>query len=186
MNSLTNVMNIFKNEINGRCPLNMKVKTNLKEVWETNEKFDYLSFIECICLQMKIMEMLHLTFYAISMEDICIIDCDTPVFFIISNHLVSTSDHFTLSVPPVFQKDYLHFPDLIKVKRIPCTFHKSSIYYTLGLILFSFYFKTYPVWNNVENIYYGDGKVMEDIEKIRGTKIYFFLKRCFQGELFFI
>lgn len=192
-----NVLNIFKNEIKEKYDLDClpsmyynkgnlvcyDVVTNLKELWETNQTID-LSLIESICLQMKIMEIMNLTFYAISMEDIYLLHYEKPIFIIVNDHVIQTkNNYFTIDFPPVFKKEYLHFPELIKVKRIPSTYHKSSIYYTIGLYVFSFFLKTYPVWDGE---YLGEESVIRDIEKLRGTKIYYFLKRCFHGELFLI
>jgi hypothetical protein len=158
------------------------IATNLKEMWESNETIDF-SLVESICMQMKIMEVMNLTFYAISMEDIYLLHYEKPIFVIINTHVVSfTNNAFTLRIPPVFKKEYLHFPGLM-IKRLPLTCHKNSIYYTIGLIVYTFFFKTYPTWKGG---YYGNDRVEEDIEKRKGTKIYYFLKRCFHGELFLI
>jgi hypothetical protein len=134
------------------------------------------------------------------MEDIYLLPGEKQVFVIINDHVIETIDnHFTLRFPPIFKKKCFHFPELIKVNRIPSTYAKSSIYFTIGVIIFAVFFKTYPVWNVKRKEWETEGEedeedegengkksVIASLEKIRGTKIYYFLKRCFQGELFFI
>lgn len=193
---LVNVLEMFKNEIKEKydffCLQSMHyrnehlviydISTNLKEMWEYHSGLD-ISFIECICIQLRIMEMMGITFYAISMEDVYVLQYDKPIFIVIAD-VIKCKDTFTL-ISPSFKHpfdEYLFYPEMMK-KKLPCTCSKTAIYYTIGLIVFAFQFG-YPEWNN--GYYFENVKVIDYIEKIKGCKLYFFLKRCFQYELFYI
>jgi len=195
---ILNVLKKFKEEINQKynfiClqsmyynPPNLvlyDIKKSVKDIWEENEKIDH-SFIECVIIQLRIMEKMGLTFFAISMEDIYLLHYEKPIYVIISNDIAELKqDFFTLSFP-AFSRDkdeYLFYPELMRLKKIPARFHKSVIYYSIGLIVFSFLFGC-PTWKEG---YYMDVPIIEYIEKIKGTKMYFFLKRCFESELLFV
>jgi hypothetical protein len=161
------------------------IKKNVKEIWEENEKIDH-SFIECVIIQLRIMEKMGLTFFAISMEDIYLLHYEKPIYVIISNDIAELKQNiFTLSFP-VFSRDkdeYLFYPEMLRLKKIPARFHKSVIYYSVGLIVFSFLFGL-PTWK--EEYYMDDVPIIEYIQKIKGTKMYFFLKRSFESELLFV
>jgi len=193
---LVNVLNIFKNEIQEKydfiCLQSMHyrnghlviydIATNLKEMWEEHQQLD-VSFIECACIQLRIMETLGITFYAISMENIYLLDYEKPIFIIIGDVIKLNNDKFTLLAPSFKHpfEEYLFYPEMMK-KKLPLTCHKSAIYYSIGLIVFTFKVG-YPEWKNG---YYYDGiPITEYIVKIKG-KLYYFLKRCFQYELLYL
>ena len=161
------------------------VEKNVKEIWENKDEFDFLSFIECITIQLKIMESMNMTFFAISMEDIYLLHYEKPIYVVISNDVAAIKDDFfTFTIPISRNKDeYLFYPELMRLKKIPATFHKSVVYYSIGLIVFSFLFGC-PIWK--EEYYLEDIPIIDYIEKINGTKLYFFLKRCFASELLFV
>ena len=180
---------MFKTEIEEKYKihLNMHYKQNIKELWENNEKIDILSFIECITIQLRIMEIMNITFFAVSMEDIFLFSCEKPFYIILSNDIIDIKDNqITFLYPPIFSRDkdeYLFYPELLKMTNIPQTFHKSVIYYSIGLIVFSFLFGC-PSWKEG---YYLDGiPIIEYIKRLGETKIYYFLKRCFNYELLFL
>jgi hypothetical protein len=187
---MENVLNMFKTEIEEKYKivLNMQYKQNIKEVWENDEEIDILSFIECITIQLRIMELMNITFFAISMEDIYLLSHEKPFYIILSKDIIKIKqNHFTFIYPPVFSRDkdeYLFYPELLQMKKIPQTFHKSVIYYSVGLIVFSFLFGC-PIWKEeylMDNI-----PIVKYIEKIKETKQYYFLKRCFtSSELLFV
>lgn len=185
---MENVLNIFIEEVKKKYDVSLDVyERNVKDIWEDNEKIDILSFIDCMTIQLRIMEQMNMTFFAISMEDIYLFSHEKPFYIILSKDIIELkNDKFTFSYPPVFSRDkdeYLFYPELLQMKSIPQTFHKSVIYYSIGLIVFSFLFGC-PVWDKK---YYLDGiPIVEYIEKINGTKMYFFLKRCFHFELLYV
>jgi len=121
------------------------------------------------------------------MEDIYLLHYEKPIYVIISNDITELKhDLFSIIVPPVFSHDkdeYLFFPEFLLMKKIPSTFHKSVIYYSIGLLVFAFLFGC-PMWKN--GYYLEDVPLMDYIEKIKGTKLYYFLKRCFELELLYV
>ena len=162
------------------------IEKSVKEIWEYNHDFDVMAFIECVTIQLKIMERMNITFFAISMEDIYLLHYEKPIYVIISNDIATIKDDFFSLIVPTFSHDkdeYLFYPELMRLKKIPATFHKSVIYYSIGLIVFCFLFGC-PMWN--EEYYLEETPIIDYIEKINGSKLYFFLKRCFTSELLFV
>lgn len=185
---MENVENIFIQQMNKKYNICLKphYDQNVKEIWENGEKINVLSFIECIIMQLRIMEQMNITFFAVAMEDIYIFSHEKPVYIILSKDVANIEDNQITLCPPVFSRDkdeYLFYPGLIQMTKIPQTFHKSVIYYSVGLIVFSFLFGC-PIWKEG---YYLDGiPITEYIQKINETKMYYFLKRCFNYELLYL
>jgi hypothetical protein len=199
--TLINILQKFKNEINKKydfiCLQSMyynypnlvlyDIEKNIKEIWENNEKIDIISFIECVTIQLRIMEMMNVTFFAISLEDIYLLHYKKPIYVILSNDIIKINkNHYSFLTPPTLFRDkdeYLLPPELLRLKKIPATLHKSAIYYSIGLIVFLFLFGC-PIWT--DNYYMDHIPVIKYIEKIKGTKLYFFLKRSFESELLYV
>jgi len=176
------VLNIYKTEIKLKYNIDISLEeTTLKDLWEENKEINVFRLIECICLQMNIMETVGITFYAISMEDILF---SNGIFIIQGKTIKIINDYFTFqTLPKLDKKKYFHYPEFITQKSLPCSFHQSSIYYSLGLIVLCVLYG-YPTYK--EEYYIEDEKIIDVIEKSKG-RIYYFLKRCFHSrELLFI
>ena len=178
------VLQIYKTEIYKKYQKTLLLEDlpTLKDLWEDHKDINITTLIECICLQMNIMETLDMTFYAISMEDIYV--CDN-IFVVLGKPIKLTNNKFTFYSPPILdKKKYLHYPEFFDQKSIPCSFDKSVIYYSIGLIVLTC-LASYPIFLN--GVYYiNDVPICSFLENIKG-KPYFFLKRCFVNrELLFI
>lgn len=177
-------LNIYKTEILSRY--NVKIETDgstLKELWEQHSEINISILIKCICLQMDIMETIGVTFYAISMENIY--ECN-GVFIMLGNTIKLKDDKFTFHSPPILdKKKYFHSPEFLRQKSIPCSFHKSVIYYSFGLIILYCLVGSPELINGEYCI--NDEPISHVVEKSKG-KYYYFLKRCFatNPELLFI
>jgi len=179
------VLNIYKTEISKKYKVDISLNQlpTLKDVWEEYKQINISVLIECICLQMNIMETIGLTFYAISMEDIYV--CE-GIFIICGKTINIVKDKFTFRSPPILdKKKYFHYPEFLSQKTIPCSFDKTVIYYSFGLVVLTC-LSSYPTFTNGE-YYINDEPIDKFVEKIEG-KIHYFLKRCFAPtrELLFI
>jgi hypothetical protein len=176
------VLNIYKTEILKKYNVSIdESNETLKDLWEEDAPININVLIDCICLQMSIMEMVGITFYAISMDDIYLTN---GIFVMMGKTIKLEKDSFTFLSPPLLdKKKYFHYPAFLIQKCLPCSFPKSSIYYSIGLIILCI-LVGFPHLTGIEYSI-NDDSVSNAIEKTKG-KQYYFLKRCFAGELLFI
>jgi len=180
------VLKIYKNDI--RKKYNKEISSlddlpSLKDLWEDHKPINITILIECLCLQMNIMETIGITFYALSMEDVYV--CDN-IFIALGKTIKINDNKFTFYSPPILdKKKYLHYPEFLNQKNIPCSFDKSVIYYSIGLVVLTC-LANYPILINGE--YYINDQPITDFIKTIKEKNYYFLKRCFAPtrELLFI
>jgi len=176
------VLNIYKTEIYKKYNVLIdETNETLKDLWEEDVPININVLIDCICLQMDIMETVGITFYAISMDDIYLTN---GIFVIMGKTIKVEKDSFTFLSPPLLDKKrYFHYPAFLTQKCLPCSFPKSSIYYSVGLIILCL-LVGFPHLIGTE-YFINDDTINNAIEKTKG-KQYYFLKRCFAGELLFI
>ena len=176
------VLNIYKTEIfNKYNVLIDESNETLKDLWEEDAPININVLIDCICLQMDIMETVGITFYAISMDDIYFTN---GIFVMMGKTIKLEKESFTFLSPPLLDKKrYFHYPAFLTQKCLPCSFPKSSIYYSIGLIILCLLVGFPHLTGTDYSI--NDHSVSNAIEKTKG-KQYYFLKRCFAGELLFI
>jgi hypothetical protein len=123
-------------------------------------------FIDCMCIQLNLLESFGYTFSTIKMEDIIVIEPTNPIFMVIRPIEKIVDDH--IEITTIEKHDFMQ-PG---ITHIPARIHKSSVYYCIGLFVFLFLFHYPPI---------------TEIESIKGTRIYYFMKRCFESKyLFFI
>lgn len=177
------VLHIYKTEIYKKYEtiLSIELSRTLKDLWEEDAPLNINVLIDCICLQMNIMETVGITFYAISMDDIYFTN---GIFVMMGKTIKLEKDSFTFMSPPLLdKKKYFHYPAFLIQKRLPCSFPKSSIYYSIGLIIL-YLLVGFPQLKGTE-YFINDDTISNAVEKTKG-KQYYFLKRCFAGELLFI
>ena len=184
---MNGVLNIYKTEIYNKynviLPTDLDTLDTLKYLWEEDKPININVLIDCICLQMAIMETVGITFYAISMDDIYFTN---NIFIMLGKTIKLEKETFTFVTPPILdKKKYFHYPEFLSNKCLPCSFHKSAIYYSFGLIILCL-LVGFPILK--EGNYIINEEPIEDaIEKTKGRQ-YYFLKRCFatNRELLFI
>jgi hypothetical protein len=182
MLKMNGVLNIYKTEIYKRYKVEILESTEtLKDLWEEHCEINVNVLLDCICLQMSIMETVGITFYALSMDDIYITN---GIFIMMGKTIKLDNETFTFLSPPILdKKTYFHYPEFLSQKYLPCSFHKSSIYYSIGLIILCI-LVGFPILDDKYTI--NDKSVSDAIKNTKG-KQYYFLKRCFDNrELLFI
>jgi len=179
---MNGVLNIYKTEIYKKYGVQIsEFNETLKDLWEEDAPININVLIDCICLQMDIMETVGITFYAISMDDIYFVN---GVFVMMGKTIKLEKDSFTFFSPPLLdKKKYFHYPAFFTQKCLPCSFPKSSIYYSIGLIILCL-LVGFPRLTGSEYLI-NDEPICNAIEKTTEKQQYF-LKRCFAGELLFI
>ena len=95
-------LNIYNTELNLQLPPLDEIYecTTLKDLWEENVPINVTTLIKCFCLQMKIMEVVGITFYAISLEDIYQVE---NVFIILGKTIPIKEERFFFHGPPVLE-----------------------------------------------------------------------------------
>lgn len=123
-----------------------------------------VQMIYCISKQLCELEFLHKMFYGLDLNDILVINDD---IFIIANpkYLMQMNDkHMTFYSP--FEMPSCASPELRSIQSIPSEVHFKTIYYSLGEVI-------------VKSL----GLNVKQLEnELSYTKMYWFLKRCFEKE----
>jgi hypothetical protein len=137
-----------------------KVESFFKEKEQMN-KYDFsLIIFYFISKQLEfLIKKEKKCFYALKLENILVIDGNKVVY--LSDDLLEIEDNFLTIWKPFPQKKYYISPELSRVFTIPSKIHYKTIYYSLGLL----------IKNTIENI-----------DKIKGTKLYYALNRCLEED----
>jgi hypothetical protein len=110
------------------------------------------------------------------LEDIVIIDDK----FIITNskYLLPIDEENIIFYKPI-DHPYFSNPELFVIKELPSRIHYRTSYYSLGALVVFCLFNNYLL---VANEIKSDQEIEKIIYPIYNTKIYWFLKRCFEKE----
>ena len=110
-------------------------------------------------------------FYKLDFNHLIVIeDC----FFYLSPTALIPLEDEKMHIYSYSLKDGFFSPELNqKTLTIPISLHYKTIYYSLGLLLVSALKDDMNVYKNLQN----------PLEKINGTKLYFFIVRCLQKEI---
>jgi hypothetical protein len=136
-----------------------------------------VQMIYCISKQLDELESLHKMFYGLDLSDILVINHD---IFVIANpkYLMPMIDkHITFYAP--FQMPSYSSPELQSIQSIPAEVHFKTIYYSLGRILQG---ALLPEPLIRESNYFSEEELEQQLSPILYTKMYWFLKRCFEKE----
>lgn len=134
--------------------------------------FNCIKLIYCLTTQIEYLHTLGFGFYGFDINDILTID---DMFICCNTYFLSPiyNDLFIFTSP--IKKPYFSEPELYKLTSLPFEIHHKCSYYSLGLfIIYSL---------NANLLVCKEIKSAEEIDKIiqplYNTKIYWFLKRCF-------
>jgi len=115
-------------------------------------------------------------FYKLDFNHLIVIeDC----FFYLSPTALIPLEEEKMHIYSYSVKDGFFSPELNQktlTMTIPISLHYKTIYYSLGLLLVS-------ALKDDMNVYNNDCSVQNPLEKINGTKLYFFIVRCLQKEI---
>lgn len=142
-----------------------------------------LSYIQCIKMiddltkQIMYLKKLNYGFYGLDLNDILVID-NTYIFCSATHLLPLINDKLFFYYP--IKQPYFSNPEILELTTLPSEINYKCCYYSLGsLIIFCLLNKYLLVGNEI--------KSREEIEKIieplNNTKLYWFLKRCFEENI---
>jgi len=137
------------------------IKNSLKMIFYLSNQLKYLINNEEKC------------FYRYNPNKILIID-ETKFMYLSNEDLLKIEPETkNIEINTVISLDWFVSPEILKITSIPERVHYKTIYYSLGaLIIYSLYsINILDIRNDISN-------EIEQIEQIKGTKLYYFLKRC--------
>lgn len=152
VNTLENALKIYKDK---KMPYNTCVR-----------------MIYCMSTQLDELEKTRNFFYGMDLDDIIVINED--IFLIASTqYLIPMSDKtFTFYSP--FHMPLYSSPEILSIKKIPAEVHFKCFYYGLGQVFMYCLFGKDKARDECE--------IENAIRSISQTKMYWFLKRCFESE----
>jgi hypothetical protein len=107
-------------------------------------------------------------FYAFKPENILVIDNHKVIY--VSEDLFEIEDNYLTIWKPFLQKKYYISPELSRILSIPSKIHYKTIYYSLALLIINYYFED-TINTRITT---------RNINKIKGTKLYYALNRCLE------
>ena len=118
-------------------------------------------------------------FYRYNPNNILIID-ETKFMYLSNEDLLKIDPETkTMEINTIISLDWFVSPEILKITSIPERLHYKSIYYSLGaLIIYSLYsINILDIRNDISNEIDQIDQIDQIIEQIKGTKLYYFLKR---------
>ena len=124
-------------------------------------------------------------FYRYNPNNILIID-ETKFMYLSNEDLLKIDPETkTMEINTIISLDWFISPEILKITSIPERLHYKSIYYSLGaLIIYSLYsINILDIRNDISNEIDQIDQIDQIIEQIKGTKLYYFLKRCLNEKI---
>jgi hypothetical protein len=131
-----------------------------------------LNIIHTMSIQINFLYEKKYGFYGIDLNDVIVIN--NNIFLIVSDkNLLKIDRHDDtnelLIIDKMIHVPLFNNPEIIKIKELPAKINYKCIHYSLGLFICYCLFGSDILEKNIE----------EPLETISFTKLYFFLKRCF-------
>jgi hypothetical protein len=153
-----------------------KIQSFTDYLLENNELLTYeqtLNIIYTISIQINFLYEKKYGFYGIDLDDIIVIDDN--IFLIVNDEKLlkfDKHDHENelLIIDKMIHIPIFNNPEILQIQELPSKINHKCIYYSLGLLI------SYCLFGN-DSL----KKIEETIESISFTKLYFFLKRCFEN-----
>lgn len=141
---------------------------------------DYINLMESISSQLFYLEKKGYTFYGFDLKDIIIIDKN--IFIILNTSYLKKINKDTLSLQftSPFKKPFFSSPEIVSITSIPSQISYKSIYYSIGSLIVYLRFNQNLLFDNKVTT---ENEIEETIEAIKYTRLYWFLKRCFEKNI---
>lgn len=140
-----------------------------------------LRIVYCLSKQIEyLVSNEYKCFYKLDYHHLMVID---DCFFYLSPNALIPLEEEKMHIYSYSLKDGFFSPEFVQNNLlIPISVHYKTIYYSLGLLLVSALKDDNNVYNDcsVQNPL---EKINHPLEKINGTKLYFFIVRCLQKEI---
>jgi hypothetical protein len=134
--------------------------------------------IDQLTKQIHYLQTLEYGFYGFDIDDIIVIN-DNAFVFSSSGYLMPLIENTIIFYSPI-NKPYFFDPELLQLTTLPAKLNYKCVYYSLGVLVLFCLLNTYLLVGN-------EAKSQKQMDQIllplRNTKIYWFLKRCFDSDL---
>lgn len=147
---------------------------------QRNQKISHLTCIKIIddlTKQILFLKKIGYGFYGFDINDILTID-NTFIFCSTQYMLPLNNDSFIFTSP--IKHPYFSNPELFKLTSLPFEINYKCCYYSLGLLVVFSLLNIYLLVGNELKNYEEIGKILDPLYN---TKIYWFLKRCFDDDI---
>jgi hypothetical protein len=140
----------------------MSYKTILNSIVYLSNQISYLLENEQKC------------FYTFDPDNILVVD-DCKFLYLSNEHLKDVKDENLYIYSPIKNNIGYLSPELRNVVSIPIIMSYKTIFYSLGLFVINIFLDE-SINNDVQEV------LMESIDSIRGSQLYYFLERCLHNE----
>lgn len=165
----------FHNKINNSLFMTCeKIKTFADYLLENEKLLTYeqtLNIIHSMSIQINFLYEHKYGFYGIDLDDIIVINDD--IFIIINNQKLLKIDRHDdnnqlLIIDKMIHVPIFYNPEISQIIELPAKVNYKCIYYSLALLI-------------IHCMFGQEININEGMKSIRNTKLYFFLKRCFDN-----
>jgi hypothetical protein len=136
-----------------------------------------IKMIDDLTIQLNYLNKIGYGFYGFDLEDILTID---NTFIFCSSHYLLPLEKENIFFYAPIKKPYFLSPEIIELTSLPSNVYYKCVYYSLGLLV------VFCLLNE-ELLVVNENKPINEIEKaiapLSNTKIYWFLKRCFDEKI---
>lgn len=128
--------------------------------------------------QIQYLEKDKYSLYLMELNDVIVMEFNDRIYFMYINtdKFVEIVDDNMVEVNKVFsKKKYFLSPELLKLSKIPTEISINTSYYSMALMIM-YCLKKYDMSKGKVDM------IMEHLEHIDGTKLYYSLERCFEEQ----
>jgi hypothetical protein len=140
-----------------------------------------IEMIDSLSKQINILSSNGFSYIGFDLDDILVINKNT--FLIINSEYIlplQKNENIMKIYFPPNKLPYFSNPELINMSTLPGTIYIQSLYYSIGvLVIFSLFNEYLLVANEIKDWNTIDKSLLN---KIKNTKIYWFLKRCLEDD----
>jgi hypothetical protein len=160
---------------------------SFKQYLDSSKKMSYSSSLKMVLdlsLQLNYLQKNYsTTFLGYNPDNLIVVD-GNKFIYISNEHLIDIDDEEEITITfPFSRNDFLMSPELCNIKELPAKVHYKTAYFSLGtIIIIGQMGNTDFLRNEYDKPIYT--KMIDIIERlsIRGTKLYWLLKRCLDEE----
>jgi hypothetical protein len=138
---------------------------------------NYIKMIDDLTKQINYLHKIDYGFYGFDVNDVLIID--NNFIFCSAEYLLPLDQDAIIFDSPI-KMPYFSSPELFKLTNLPAEVNYKCIYYSLGVLVVLCVLNKYLLVGN-------EIKTAEEIDviltPIKGTKIYWFIKRCIHEDI---
>lgn len=161
-----------------------KIRSLSNYLLENDKSLTYeqvLNIIYTLSIQINFLREKKYGFYGIDLNDVIVINDD--IFLIVSDENLLKMDRHDdtnelLIIDKMIHIPLFNNPEIMQIKELPAKINYKSSHYSLGLLICYCLFGLNYYDLEFDNT---SLKVKETLESISFTKLYFFLKRCFDN-----